>query len=403
MQAAYRISFAVTIFFAFLAVLAYIVPITHLGGWLAKLLLYIAVLIGSFFIDNSVMLQYADVARGFSVIFLLCQVLIIIEFAYSIHEYIIAKMDETDEKFKNSGFEPGLLSNCWGVLYVTLSILLIIASLSSIGAMFWAFGNSCQLHNFFISETLVVGVICIIVSLNDTINRGLLPPSILFAYNTYICFGALTNNPDGSCNPFVNQSSDASIFTSLIITVLSVTWMAYSSAGTLYNAVNSDEKRDTDAIVSEWPPVGSKTSPSSTGISKGTEPSSPGAVVIAPGSAAAYQQSADEERGGPSSSSSSSSQGKPLVDENKADDDDDDATLRSSHPWVFGLVMSLAGMYLAMLATNWGNPSSANNISGNPELSLSSMWARIGSQFAIHVLFIWTMFAPLCFPNRQFR
>jgi hypothetical protein len=405
MQAAYRISFAVAIFFAFLALLAYLVPITHLGGWLAKLLLYVAILIGSFFIDNSTMLQYADVARGFSVVFLLCQVLIIIEFAYSIHEYIIAKMDDTNERFKNSGFEPGLLSNCWGVLYVSLSLFLILSSLASIGAMFWAFGNSCQLHNFFISETLVIGIICIIISLNDVVNRGLLPPSILFAYNTYVCFGALTNNPDGNCNPFVNQNSDASIFTSLVITVLSVTWMAYSSAGTLYNAVNSDEKRDSDTVVSEWPSGTIKPS-NSNGLSKmsspgstsGSEAVSTGSVVVAPSSAAAYQQSADEEQG--SSVSSSKAQGKPLVNENNSEED---AALRSSHPWVFGLVMSLAGMYLAMLATNWGNPSSANNVSGNPELSLSSMWARIGSQFAIHILFIWTLFAPLCFPNREFR
>jgi serine incorporator 1/3 len=410
MQAAYRISFAVTLFFAFLAILAFLVPITHLGGWLAKVILYIAILIGCFFIDNTIMLQYADIARGFSVLFLLCQVLIIIEFAYSIHEYIISKMDETDERFKNSGYEPGLLSNCWSVFYVLFSLLLIIGSLSSLGVMFWAFGNTCQLHNFFISETLVIGIACIIISLNNTINKGLLPPSILLAYNTYVCFGALTNNPDGACNPFVNQSSEASIFTGLVITVLSVTWMAYSSAGTLYNAVSSDEKHDTtDTIVSEWPTSTSSKPPSTIEIGNGKSNeresiSTSGAVIVAPpSSAASYQQSADEEAN-LRTTSSSTSQGKPLNGNGNGNGNDDTAaSLRASHPWVFGLVMSLAGMYLAMLTTNWGNPSSSNNLSGNPELSLASMWARIGSQFAIHILFLWTMFAPLCFPNREFR
>ena len=76
--------------------------------------------------------------------------------------------------------------------------------------------------------------------------------------------------------------------------------------------------------------------------------------------------------------------------------------LRASSPWVFDAIMCLAGMYLAMLVTNWCDPKAANSPAGNPELSEASMWVRIGTQFAIHVIFLWSIVAPLCFPNRDF-
>ena len=71
-------------------------------------------------------------------------------------------------------------------------------------------------------------------------------------------------------------------------------------------------------------------------------------------------------------------------------------------PWLFHVVMLLAAMYLAMMTTNWGAPSATNVASGSPELSNASMWARMGSEFAIHVVFTWTLVAPVCFPNRDF-
>jgi len=64
--------------------------------------------------------------------------------------------------------------------------------------------------------------------------------------------------------------------------------------------------------------------------------------------------------------------------------------------------MCLAGMYLAMLVTNWGDPSAANTPAGNPELSWASMWVRMGTQFAIHAVFLWSIVAPMCCPGRDF-
>lgn len=149
LQAAYRISFAVAVFFAFLGLLAAAVPVTHLGGWLVKLLLWAALVGVSFLPASDAMLQYAAVARGFSVLFLLVQVLIIIDLAYNAHEWLVARVDRANADFEARGFEPGLLSNCWGVLYVSLSLALILGAVASLCAMYVVFGRgTCQLQNF---------------------------------------------------------------------------------------------------------------------------------------------------------------------------------------------------------------------------------------------------------------
>jgi hypothetical protein len=157
LQAAYRVSLALAVFFAFLGLLAAAVPVTHLGGWLVKLLLYAALLGLAFLPPNESLLQYAAAARGFSVFFMLAQVLIIIDFAYNAHEWLAERVERANAAFAARSFEPGLLSNGWAVLYVGASLACIGGAVAGLGAMYFVFGRgACQLQNFFISETLVL-------------------------------------------------------------------------------------------------------------------------------------------------------------------------------------------------------------------------------------------------------
>ena len=51
---------------------------------------------------------------------------------------------------------------------------------------------------------------------------------------------------------------------------------------------------------------------------------------------------------------------------------------------------------------SWGNIDQINAQNGNPELSLASMWVRIGSQWLIYLLYGWSLIAPRLCPNRDF-
>ena len=64
---------------------------------------------------------YSQFARYMSILFLIAQVLIIVDAAYTVHEALLARMDARDAALDAQGWEPGLCSNGWKVLYVLLA------------------------------------------------------------------------------------------------------------------------------------------------------------------------------------------------------------------------------------------------------------------------------------------
>lgn len=390
-QAVYRVSWSLAIFFAFMTVLVAVFPVTHYGGWLAKLMLWVLLLGLSLLVSNGSMQTFAEAARVFSVIFLLAQCLIVVDFAYKAHEWLLAKADEYEAEAASRGWEPGLCSNYWKVLYIVLSVLFFAAGVVGCALMFNYFsgGAACGLDTFFITETLVIGIVLTGVSLLNAVGKGLLPPSVVFATNAYLCYGSITNNPDLTCNRWAptGDQNQVAIIVGLVIAVVSIAWMAYSSASSMYSAVIMSE-----AIPSTTVPTPAIANP-----------------AVGAGAPTAYQAAADEEAGAAKAvegSPAATAATPPSSPRAPAKDDDSSAgPVDRTEAVVFHLVMFLAGCYVAMMASNWASPEAAVGAPvpiGNPELSTGSMWARMGSQFAIQVLFTWTLVAHLCCPNRDF-
>ena len=380
-------SFALAIFFAFMAALTAAFPVTHLAGWLAKILLHILILGLSFLIDNASMTRYAEAARVASVFFLIIQILIIIDLAYKVAEWFTDRADAADDA---AGWEPGLCSNTFRAAYTLLVILFSTAATIGLILLFTFWGN-CPLNNFFTAQTLVISSIFMLCSALKIVGKGLLPPSIIAAYNVYLTYSAITNNPSVECNALVVRnaaSSQVTIIAGLVIAVLSVTWVAISSAGNAYSAVSISQEHKHHRVEN---PVTtpSVTHSDSIGGAKATNiPNS-----AAAGTPATYQEGAaaaaaeNEESGALSSNAATSANPTDAVE---------------PRPWLFHIVMCLASMYLAMMSTNWGSPGGTDAPSGTPELSEASMWARMGSVFAIQALFAWTLCAPRVCKDRDF-
>jgi len=210
LQAAYRISAALCGFFFVLALVVVILPVAHHGAWLLKLALFLLLLGCSLLIPNSFFSGYAELSRYGSILFIVIQVILIIDFAYALHEWLLRRADATDARLEKDGWEQGICSNGWKVVYLSLSALLTCASISGIGVMFRYFGQ-CPLMQFFLAETLIVGVLLLVASVWGASAKGLLPPSLLFAYNTYLVYGALTNNPDTGCNLMAAATSQVRV------------------------------------------------------------------------------------------------------------------------------------------------------------------------------------------------
>lgn len=389
-QADYRISGALFAFYLTMAGVSAMYRPAHLGAWFVKLLYFLLLLGLTLLVPNDFWAGYAQFSRYGSVVFIVIQCLLIIDFAYKAHEYLLARVDRADAALEAKGWEPGLCSSPWKAGYILLAGGGMTASLVCLGVMFRFFGE-CSLNQFFLAETLIAGVALTFVSVFNSVGKGLLPPTLLFSYCTYLVYGAITNNPNTACNVLATQDNQnqASIITGCAISVLSVTWAAYSSAGKAGTALTVDsgataqanpmaaggapaadaEAGESTAAVTEW-----RGSGRSAGQPKGAEE----------GAAASYQ-------GGGAGAAPASADG----------DDDSRATTADRRPWVFHLIMALGGLYLAMAITNWGS-SNATTPSANPELSDASMWVRIASQWLLHVLYVWTLLAPTCCPGRDF-
>lgn len=72
----------------------------------------------------------------------------------------------------------------------------------------------------------------------------------------------------------------------------------------------------------------------------------------------------------------------------------------------FHMIFALASMYLAMLMTGW-SPGSGDAGSTQDDKDLigvgwANVWAKLVTQWATGLLYVWTLVAPLIWPDREF-
>nr|CAB3448180.1 unnamed protein product [Digitaria exilis] len=302
----------------------------HHGGWMAKIFSWAFIVFLMFFVPNGVVSVYESISKFGSGLFLLVQVVLLLDFVHGWNENWVAK----DEQF-------------WYMALLVVSVVCYIATFSFSGLLFHWFtpsGQDCGLNLFFIVFTLILVFAFAIVALHPKINGSLLPASVIGLYCTYLCYSGLSSEPrDYECNGLHNHSkavSTGSLSLGLLTTILSV----------VYSAVRA-------------------------------------------GSSAAVLSPPDSPRG----------TDKPLLPFSKADEQEDkkDVPRPVTYSYsFFHLIFSLASMYSAMLLTGW---STSIGESGKlVDVGWPSVWVRIATQWATAGLFIWSLVAPILFPDREF-
>ncbi|XP_039130984.1 probable serine incorporator [Dioscorea cayenensis subsp. rotundata] len=237
----------------------------------------------------------------------------------------------------------------WYMALLIVSLVCYLATFSFSGLLFHWFtpsGHDCGLNTFFIVLTLILVFAFAVVALHPKINGSLLPASVISLYCMYLCYSGLSSEPrDYECNGLHNHSqavSTGSLALGLTTTVLSV----------VYSAVRA----------------GSST------------------TLLSP----------------PSSPRASSD--KPLLPFSKADEQEDkkkDEARPVSYSYsFFHLIFSLASMYSAMLLTGWS--TSVGESGKLVDVGWPSVWVRIVTQWATATLFVWSLVAPILFPDREF-
>lgn len=187
----------------------------HRGGWIAKLIGWLTVTILMFFLPNAVVTGYGYLSIVGAGLFLLVQVVILLDFTHNWNEAWVAK----DEQF-------------WYVALLVASAICYLGTFTLSGLLYYWFtpDESCSLNIFFITTTLILAAGFGIISLHPKVNGSLLPAAVISLYCAYVCYTGLSSEPsDYECNGLHKHSSAVTTSTLLLgitTTILSVVYSA---------------------------------------------------------------------------------------------------------------------------------------------------------------------------------
>lgn len=354
--AVYRILFATTMFFIMMAIIMVGVrtsrdgraPI-HNGFWGPKYLILIATIVGAFFIPETSGFSGTWMVFGMigGFLFILIQLILIVDFAHSWAENWVEKLEETE----SPKYYCGLIF--FTVLSYIISITAVVLLFS-----YYTGGANCGWQKFFISINLILCVILSVLSILPRIQEsqprsGLLQSSILTLYIMYLTWSALNSASGSECKPSILGNTDsnkpksatnAEAFVGLMLWFICI---IYSSIRTSTNSQVS------------------RLSMSDQILSKDI------------GDAGQDLESGNERRG-------------------TYDNEEEEV----AYSWSFFHVMfALASLYVMMTLTSWNEPSAS--VADTHDNS-SSMWVKMISSWLCSGLYIWTLVAPLILPDRDF-
>ncbi|KAK1570080.1 hypothetical protein QYE76_067192 [Lolium multiflorum] len=302
----------------------------HHGGWIAKFAVWAVLVILMFFVPNVVVTIYEVLSKFGSGLFLLVQVVMLLDFTNNWNDSWVEK----DEKK-------------WEIALLVVTVVCYLSTFAFSGVLFMWFnpsGQDCGLNVFFIVLTIILAFAFAVIALHPQVNGSVMPASIISVYSAYLCYTGLSSEPDDyACNGLHRHSkqvSMSSLVLGMLTTVLSV----------VYSAVRA----------------GSST------------------TFLSPPSS-------------PRSGAKNPLLGDSNVEEGKAGGE---ARPVSYSYTFFHLIFALASMYSGMLLTGW--MSVASEKSELMDVGWTTVWVRICTEWSTAALYIWTLVAPLLFPDRDF-
>jgi serine incorporator 1/3 len=354
----YRATCSALLFFLFAGMAAYCKPTANREAWPAKYVLFLFLVLGMCFIPNTPWFSpiFLNAARIGAIVFVVIQQVIMLDMAYNWNESWVEKSNRAETEQEEKRWLGAIIASC---------AALLLSSFVGVGYLFLKFGG-CTINNTCIVLTLVFNII--ITAFQPFTEEGsLLSSSMMSVYGTYLCYTALTTNPDISCNPQIGQNDVSGIVFGIGISLLSLGWTSYSSTAGSTN--NGNEQKFAQTLVKNE-------APSHTGdfLPKESNRKVQGIVTTA------EKYGSTPELEAPSSPEEAST---------------------SCVSWKLNLTLGMISCWVAMVLSGWGSIHIGSN-AANPDVSFISMWLIMASQWIAYLLYIWSLVAPKLFPDRDF-
>lgn len=202
----YRLSFAVFTFYSIMAFFSSLKHSCFSSWWGAKIFMLICILVSYLiWMPQSVIDVFIPCAAFGSGLFMVTQVIILIDFAYTLNETLV----EYDEEKHDS--------NMWKNIILIISTCFILCSMTF---YIWMFVHYEGVKLVFSVLSLLYQFVQTGVSISEVAPHGtLLTSSIVGLYTTYLCFNGFTE-------------SHLNTFASSCFTILSITFAAHSTSKT---------------------------------------------------------------------------------------------------------------------------------------------------------------------------
>ncbi|VDD90893.1 unnamed protein product [Enterobius vermicularis] len=364
-QAVYRLCAAMASFFFIFMFLMFGVKTSRdvrskiqNGFWFFKYLLLIGITVGFFYLRSESIaspLMWLGLIGGF--IFILLQLILIVDFAHSLAENWINKYEEDESRACYAGLLSFTLL-CYGVAIAAVVLMFT----------FYTSGGPCHLPKFFISFNLILCFVASVVSILPAIQKrmphsGLLQASFITMYIMYVTWSALINNPDKQCNPSIiniitNRTSSGEVEYGTPLPAESLVSLFIWFICILYASFRT-----------------------SSSFNK-----------IAGGSAHAAIESTE---GGSAENIAQDS------DENTTHRvwDDEKSAVSYSYSF-FHFVFGLSSLYVMMTLTSWYKPENDLRYLNS---NMAAVWVKIVSSWLCLAIYTWTLAAPALFPDRDFN
>ncbi|XP_034232298.1 serine incorporator 1 isoform X2 [Thrips palmi] len=355
--AVYRLCFALTMFFTLMGIIMLGVKSSkdpragiQNGFWGLKYLVVIALAVGAFYIpeDSSFATTwlYFGMIGGF--LFIIIQLILIIDFAHTWAERWVGRYEETESKW-------------WYVALLSASAFNYIMSITGISLLYYFYTSpgDCGLQKFFISFILILAVGVSVASILPAVQErqprsGLLQSSVVTLYTVYLTWSALSSSSDKECNPgllgIIGKTTTSKVGFDQQAIVGLVIWMCCILYSSVRSASSSSKITMSEHVLVK------------DGGERGT-------------------LTEDNGRGG-----------------QKVWDNEDEGV---AYSWTFfHLTFCLSTLYIMMTLTNWYQPnSSLATLNSND----ASMWVKVISSWMCMGLYLWTLIAPVVLPNREFN
>lgn len=369
--AVYRVCFALAAFFFLFMIIMINVKSSkdprsaiQNGFWFFKFLALIGIAVGAFYIPHGTF-DTAWMAIGMigGFLFLLIQLVLIVDFAHSWNERWLDNYEEN----QNKGWYAGLMF--FTLFFFSGAIALIV-----VFYIYYASGD-CQLHKFFISFNLILCVIVSILSVLPKVQEanaksGLLQSSLISLYVMYLTWSAMTNNPDRACNPSLANITGINPIGGSSSPIASIDWTSVISLAiflicVLYASIRQSSMSNMEKLT--------LTSSSKDVENVWLDTNTPNKTEDDP-------DLGDSERGG----------------QQVWDNEEEGVAYSYSF---FHFMFMLASLYIMMTLTHWYKPESEDP---TKVVNEPSMWIKISSSWVCILLYGWTLIAPIVLSGRDF-